>query len=580
MKSIRKRIILCSVFALSLCSCIDTELESVVEYKNHYNTIPDADNAILGLYGSFMKLAEQTIVLGELRADLMDVTGKSSIDLQEINTNSPSAENKYADITDYYFIIQNCNDIMAGFDSMLARHKMTSDEYAERYSDVAAIRCWTYLQLGMYFGKVVYVTEPTVSVEDAMQLEKQEKIGLDELLPLLIACMENLPTLENYQNCSLVKYKLDGYELKNFFINKHLLLGDLYLWNNDYLQAATQYRKFLSTDEDKSEYDNHKKYRCRRYPTAGDSYFQIYYDRYMDGDMNSYHNDWLRMFSFAVNKTALWEELIWTISYDKAFEPRYPLIELFANQGEGKYQLKPSDHAINNLWEAQVQTNGTIFDGRGRDSSFKLVNGEYVVQKYLYDYDPTKPYEKGGRWFLNRAGLVLLRYAEAANRCGYPKLAYSILNEGFKATYNWDDTEHQYRDLNSQTGWGPGNPYPDPFYFDARELDFPRHRAPWRHFAGIRGRALLKAKEIPANCVTTQDSIRYLEKELIEEAALEGAFEGHRWGDLVRVARRMNKENANSGTEYINAVIAPKYELSGQIMPDFSSEDKWYLNIK
>lgn len=580
MKSIRRKIILCSIFALLFCACIDTELESVVEYKNHYNTIPDADNAILGLYGAFMKLAEQTIVLGELRADLMDVTTRASIDLQEINTNSPSKENKYADMTNYYSIIQNCNDIMSGFDDMLARHKMTSDEYAERYSDVVAIRCWTYLQLGMYFGKIVYVTDPAVSVEDAMQLEKQDKIGLDELLPRLIDCMESVPTLENYQNCSLVKYKLDGYELKNFFINKHLLLGDLYLWNNNYLQAATQYRKFLSTDEDKSEYDNHKKYRCMRYPTAGDLYFQIYYDRYMDGDMNSYHNDWLRMFSFSVDKTALWGELIWTISYDKAFEPRYPLIELFANQGEGKYQLKPSDHAIKNLWEAQVQTNGTIFDGRGRDSSFKLVNGEYVVQKYLYDYDPAKPYEKCGRWFLDRAGLVLLRYAEAANRCGYPKLAYSILNEGFKATYQWDDTEHQYNDLNSQTGWGPGNPYPDPFYFDARILDFPRHRAPWRYFTGIRGRALLETKEIPADCVTTQDSIRYLEKELIEEAALEGGFEGHRWGDLVRVARRMNKENANSGTEYINSVIAPKYELSGQIMPDFSSEDKWYLNIK
>ncbi|MFV0325843.1 MAG: hypothetical protein ACK5LF_15930, partial [Bacteroides xylanisolvens] len=372
--------------------------------------------------------------------------------------------------------------------------------------------------------------------------------------------------------------KLDGYELKHFFINKHLLLGDLYLWNNDYLQAATHYRKFLSTDEDKSEYDNYTRYRCRgRYPTGGD--FQIYYDRYMDGDINRYHNAWLNMFSYRADQSALWNEMIWTISYDQAFEPYYPLIELFANQGRGKYQLKPSEHSINNLWEAQVQDNGAPFDGRGRDSSFKLVDGEYVVQKYLYDYDPAKPYEKRGRWFLNRAGLVLLRYAEAANRCGYPKLAYSILNEGFKTTYQWDDAEHQYRELNFQTGWGPGNPYPEPFYFDARELNVPHYRAPWRQFAGIRGRALLKVKEFPSDCVTTQDSILYMEKELIEEAALEGAFEGHRWGDLVRVSRRMNKENANSGTEYLKTVIAPKYQLSGQAMPDFSSEDKWYLNV-
>lgn len=44
--------------------------------------------------------------------------------------------------------------------------------------------------------------------------------------------------------------------------------------------------------------------------------------------------------------------------------------------------------------EKEEQKNGAEFDGRGRDSSYKLVNGEYVVQKYLYDYDPAKPYEK------------------------------------------------------------------------------------------------------------------------------------------------------------------------------------------
>lgn len=576
MKSIRNIIVLCGLLFFTFSSCIDTELESVVEYKNHYNTIPDADNAILGLYGQFMKLAEQTIVLGELRADLMDVTENASIELQEINTNTPSASNKYADVSNYYSVIQNCNDMMAGFDDMLKANKMTADEYAERYSDVAAIRCWTYLQVGMYFGEVAYVTKPTVTVEDAKKLEQMPKIGLDELLPELIDCMEGLPTLEDYLNSPLIKYQLDGYDLKHFFINKHILLGDLYLWNGNYREAAIQYRTFLATDEDKGATGNNTRYRCGIYATGGDSYFQIYYDRNMDGNASSYQNSWLNMFSFQPDKSALWSELIWTISYDQSFEPHYPFIELFANQGVGQYQLKPSVHSIENLWGKQVQTTGAQFDGRGQDASFKLVDGQYVVQKYLYDYDLTKTYEKRGRWFLNRAGLVMLRYAEAANRCGYPKLAYSILNEGFKNTYNWGD---EYGDLNRQTGYGPGKPYPAPFYFDARSMEFPYHRAPWRDFGGIRGRAALKAQLIPATCVTVQDSILCLEKQLIEEVALECAFEGHRWGDLLRVSRRMNKEKAGSGTEYIKEMIAPKYELSRQSMPDFSSENKWYLNV-
>ncbi|WP_294546516.1 hypothetical protein [uncultured Bacteroides sp.] len=574
MKSIRNIIILCGVLASTLTACVDTELESVVEYKNHYKTIPDADNAILGLYGLFMNLAEQTIVLGELRADLMDVTNNASIELQEINSNTPSVNNKYADLTNYYAVIQNCNDMLAGFDEMLANNRMTQDEYAERYSDVAAIRCWTYLQVGMYFGKVVYVTTPVVSVEDAQKLEHMPKIGLDELLPLLIECMENLPTLEDYKNSALVQYKLDTYDLKRFFINKRILLGDLYLWNNNYREAAVQYRKFLATDEDKSATSNAVRYRCGTYSTGGDTYYQVFYERYMEGDVNSYKNTWLNMFAFQADKSALWSELIWTVSYDEKFEPYYPMIELFANQGKGKYQLKPSAYAVESLWASQMQTNGAPFDGRGEDSSFKWVDGQCVVQKYLYDYDPTKPYMKRGRWFLNRAALVLLRYAEAANRCGYTDLAYSILNEGFKNTYVWGD---EYGDLNRQTGYGPGEPYPAPFYFDARSMDAPYHRAPWREFNGIRGRVSLKAK--PLEPQQDETKVQCMEKMLIEEAALECAFEGHRWGDLVRVARRMNKEKAGSGSDYLKKVIGKKYERSGLAMPDLSSEDKWYLNI-
>ena len=191
MKSIKNVIIFGGLFACTLFgSCVDAELESVVEYKNHYKTLDDANSAILGLYGKFMGLAEQTIVLGELRADLMDVTDNASIELQEINANTPSSGNKYADMTNYYSVIQNCNDILAGFEDMLANNRLTQEEYSELYSDVAALRCWTYLQVGMYFGKAVYVTEPTVSVEDASKLEQLPKIGLDELLPRLIECKE------------------------------------------------------------------------------------------------------------------------------------------------------------------------------------------------------------------------------------------------------------------------------------------------------------------------------------------------------------------------------------------------------
>ena len=133
------------------------------------------------------------------------------------------------------------------------------------------------------------------------------------------------------------------------------------------------------------------------------------------------------------------------------------------------------------------------------------------------------------------------------------------MNEGFRTTYP-----------SQETG------YSDPtYYFDARSTG--NFRGPWRNFGGIRGRAYLNPKTLPTG-ISQQDSIQIIEKYLIEEVALECGFEGHRWGDLTRVARRKNKEDG-SGTTYLQDAIRPKYVKSGHPMPDYSSEEKWYMNV-
>jgi hypothetical protein len=63
----------------------------------------------------------------------------------------------------------------------------------------------------------------------------------------------------------------------------------------------------------------------------------------------------------------------------------------------------------------------------------------------------------------------------------------------------------------------------------------------------------------------------------MDECALECAYEGHRFPDLVRVARRMNREAAGSGNNYLQDVLQEKYLKSGRAVPDYSSEEKWFL---
>ena len=94
-----------SIFAaasvLGFSACIDTDIEDAVDYDDTYTDVSDADKHILGVYSEFMDLAEQMVVLGEVRADLMTITDNSNDYLQQVDANVYDANNPYMDPTPY-----------------------------------------------------------------------------------------------------------------------------------------------------------------------------------------------------------------------------------------------------------------------------------------------------------------------------------------------------------------------------------------------------------------------------------------------------------------------------------------------
>ncbi|MBN2613391.1 MAG: RagB/SusD family nutrient uptake outer membrane protein [Bacteroidales bacterium] len=580
------QIIMLLAFFIPFYSCTDTFPEEVLDYKNVYTNVDDADAAILGLYGQFSELAAQVVVLNELRADLMDVTGNATTDLEEINLNRPSENNPWANVTKFYGVIQTCNDILFNFDKMLQEKKMIQAEYDERYSDVAALRTWVYLQLGIHFGKVNYITEPVVSLTD-LEDTNADELTLDQLLPELILCMESLPSLEEYQSSKLTLNNIDGYSLSPFFINKKCLLADLYLFDADnsngyYDKAAKLYRDVLATGEDVGSNTKYRLYTWVWNTTATPNWYQILYRDGRYEDFNSLYNSWREMFAGTTTSSAALNELIWFISYDKKFEPKYPLPKLFDPISEsGDYQLKPSVYAVDSVWGGQLQKNGYPFDARGLTGAFVEIGGNYYVRKYSYFQDfPSN--DVAGNWFLYRAGMLHLRYAEAANRAGYPMLAWALVNDGIPGTafvFKKPNGSNYPNDSIRISGDSPFSLYTYPYSFDGRQSDIPYLRQPWRNNGGIRGRANLPNVIFPADALTKHDSILFMEKVIAREAALELGFEGHRWEDLIRIARRLNKETPGAGTHFFwDENLAKKYEITGGGV-DMSSPENWFLPL-
>lgn len=527
---------------LSCERLLDTQPKEVLDKPQTYRNIFDADAAVLGVYGKFMNLAKQYVVLNELRADLMDVTVNSDEYLKQINNHTVTEDNPYADPRPFYEVILNCNDVLKNFKIMAQENKIKADEYQQRYADIVSVRAWVYLQLCIHFGKVPYVTETIETTADVANLASLPRIPMEQLIPELIKTMEAIPAMyrEPYTTSTSLITTVDGYYTPKFFVHKNLLLGDLYLWNNQYLKASQTYKLVLETAS-----------RLGYSIDTGEIFFALYKIHYAGtnnndlvvgylggrtNDVNSLADNntqgWRSMFARAPQDTWFNYEWIWYLPFDKNFNPTNPFVELFSPIG-GKYLVKPSQAAMD-YWNSQVQFNNMPFDARGR-LTWKNVAGQPVIMKYLYNYlEPnsglplTNLQEKPGKWFLYRAATLHLHYAEAANRDGRRKLAYALLNRGISVTF---DSNPALADQTNKQATFDVSPY----NFDARSSTiYPFYRDSWYRNNGIRGRAYVRPVEIKG------DSTLAIEDALVQEGALELAYEGIRWADLVRIASRRN----------------------------------------
>jgi hypothetical protein len=576
--------------AISFTACKDTfEVDSVsaIEKSNMYRNLGDADAAILGIYSKFLDIADKYVILNEVRADLLEVTHNADKDLCDINNHTVESGNKYADPRPFYTVILNINDALKNFKSMHANSLLTDDEYNQRLSDMVALRAWIYLQLGIHFGEIPYVTQPFEKVSDLSNVSLYPYVKLEDLVDSLVNSVSTLPYLYPYPTtaANLMGVTSGTYETTPFFINKKMLLGDLYLWqgaingtldgsDNTYYKAACCYKDIL--DAESSLY----KYKMAGLdvstnPPKGTAVG--YYYRYQYNDVNGLgdNDTWGWRSNFCRTQDAYYYyEWLWQLFYDPDFGKSSPFIKYFANYGVGEYLLRPSQQVMD-YWNAQTQKNGFPFDAR-KVLSTTVNNGDLICRKYLYEYDPISAYKKSGRLFLYRATELYLHFIEAANRDGQCKVALALLNSGIRSEFspffsNGIDTVVDITELERTDGAIYGLNYP--YNFDGRMSNTAVSYTSYQYFGNtiIGSSSKTLAQQIPVNFRGTQCynigvrghayvtpvlsdmySIRSIKLEptvalkdsienyTIQEDALELAFEGERWGDLLRIAYRRN----------------------------------------
>jgi starch-binding outer membrane protein, SusD/RagB family len=543
MKLFVKKTLLIGLIIGCFTSCskvLDVKPGTELAPEQMYRDVYDANAAVMGIYGKFMDLSDRYIILNELRADLMEFTSNADEYLRQINNHTVTADNPYANPRPFYELIINCNDVLKNFKIMKEQNKLSEADFNQRYSDIGALRSFLYLQLGIHYGEIPYVTEALENINDISNPSRFPKLQLNALLDTLINFTEALPFKDVYPPnvgtgiSTSLNMALDGYQTAKFFINKRILLGDLHLWKGNYTMAATHYRQVMDAATVGTAGENY--YSQYKLAWSGNANLYVTYTRAGDASSLTYTDGWGSM--FAATDERYNREMIWVLPYDSKFRPENPLIKLFSSQ----YLVKPSSEIIK-YWDEQQQRPTTItgagfpYDAR-KQLSMTNTGGQPVISKFVSNYLnvvtglPVNVLNKNGRWFLFRQAHMHLRFAEAANRDGYPRLAHALFNNGIPTAYDnaavTDKTNLMHTFM-----------YPDPYKFDARNGNIPNFRSPWYRNIGIRTRANLL--NYPLTATTVTDSIAQIEIGLLQEQALETAFEGTRWPDLLRVAIRRNE---------------------------------------
>ena len=537
-------LLLSILLASVITSCkkmLDTDPQGTVTGIQNTN---DARAMVLGINSLHRQLlADQYVLLGELQADLMDVTTNANQYLRQISTHSVDSLNPYVKPENFYKIIQSCNDAIKNMNILKASGKIDGSSYTSYYSEVLAFRCWVYYLLAVNFGSVPYITQPIENL-DALETGQYPIVPLNAMIDSLVNTMRTIvPTIGAEETASWPVID-NTYTSNKTFVHKIMFLGDLLLWQGNYQEAASYYKQILDYASSSSDDESYTRYKC-----------STSYWKFSGGT-----GYWPDMFKAKSASKQYGKEWLWICSTEKQYGETNALVDLFSS-AYGKYLLKPSQLSIAN-WQTQVLQNGSSGDLRGENASWATENGNPVVKKYL-NY-VVSPFNKDADWYIYRAGTLAIRFAEAANRSGRYKLALSLLGP---------DT----------IAYAPSARDSFNYVFDFA-LKIRTNGPFYGQTIGPRGRAFLPGVVLPVINPTLQDTIKAVEDIIMKEYALELAYEGERWIDYVRIATRREKEAPGTGADFLANGIAKKFEAANdpaaaQVKAKLMDPNNWFIPL-
>lgn len=550
----------------SCSSMLEPESDLVMfEEDNTLNHATDSVYSVMGIINKMQVIADRVVLLGEVRGDLVETTSAANSDLKRLSAFDFSGSNRYNQASDYYAVINNCNYYLAHVDTAMQRRGRNL--FMREYAVVKSYRAWTYLQLAQAYGSVPLILKPLMTEKEAREAMNQAPADIQTI------CQTFIDDLTPYVGVNLPEFgDVNGFDSKYFFIPMRALLGDLCLWAGRYQEAARWYHDYLTDKYDPIQmsrqritWPNSSQYVSpigSYSPTTsvgGSSDVRCIIPmeaRIFDGHISNLPN----LFESTTENNLFYE-----------LTPSSGMANISAAQTYCFEESVPGATTKDTLYAPRTGFVRSEYAGDLRFSSNSRISSYGTQNEYSEFNSYTQTNNKiVNLWVpLYRSTMVYLRYAEALNRAGYPQSAFAILKYGIcdEILKNRVDTVEL-----KQAG--------DLVYFDPELFRF-EGRYFGIHSIGSGDSHANQHYTLPQPAealATRRDTVDYqiplVEDLIVTEMALEGAFEGNRFNDLMRIALRRNDP----------AYLAtPVSQRKGLIDPDLRQKlmepKNWYLPL-
>ena len=570
------------------------------DYQNTLDSPTDSVYTVLGIIKKMQTIADRTVILGEIRGDLVAISDHASEDLRDLYNymgqfGSLKSTNKYDQAVDYYSIINNCNFFLTNVDTTFTRNQQHSIMKGE-YITVLCYRAWAYLQVAQIYGEVPYFDKPITGDN----VNSGTKMNIKQLAQTLLLDFKD-EYISYYDKYAPNYGKLGGETLgdgskttehnsRDLFIPIRLILGDLCLWAEDYAHAALYYHDFLAGDNRSQTLGLN----CITWLTddflnsGSDNYTRNVFGQNgyicyipMEGDKYSGTVSDLRNIYNSTADNDYWYQLTRSRAATAiSVRQNYCYHSKLSEDSRYEYPTYMADKSAeeNVLWRGDLRLQSVL-----ETDYIEWDEDEAGSSNYGTEYQTLNKINSEKIW-LYRKDVVYLRLAEALNRCGLPQTAFAILKEGLceatidslsqgeklratdidgvdiSAVYTFPRTKFQQARVNwynttiSRNGtnttayvceWASGNT----FGIHSRGCGDAAFDS--LYTIGEKLAAMDARNELTGNAL--KDSIRAVEEYLIDEMALETCFEGYRFGDLMRISMH---RGADIGGDFENDFLA------------------------